>query len=85
MNDDKIISSVLASVSTFIGLTQIQTLLGILLTLINIGIIIYNLAYKLYSHIKNKDVEKITQDLQDTYNQLEKLQDEIKENKEDED
>lgn len=84
MNNDKLISSILASVSTFIGLTQIQSLLGILLTLINIGIIMYNLIYKLIQHIKNKDTDKIKNDLLETYNQLEKLQDEIKEN-EDED
>lgn len=80
MNNDKLISSVLASVSTFIGLTQIQSLLGILLTLINIGIIVYNLVYKLIQHIKNKDTDKIKEDLEETYKQLEQLQDDIKEN-----
>lgn len=84
-NDNNIISNMLATIGGFIGLTQIQSLLGILLTLINIGIIIYNLIYKLVINIKNKDTNKIKQDLEDTYNQLEKLQEEIKEKEDNED
>lgn len=82
--NDKNISTILASVSTFIGLSQIQSVLGILLTLINIGIIVYNLIYKMIIHVKNKDTDKIKETLEDTYDKLNKLQEEIKEN-EDED
>lgn len=82
--NDKNISTILASVSTFIGLSQIQSVLGILLTLINIGIIVYNLIYKLINHIKNKETDKIKETLEETYAKLNKLQEEIKEN-EDED
>lgn len=82
--NDKNISTILASISTFIGLSQIQSVLGILLTLINIGIIVYNLIYKLINHIKNKETDKIKETLEETYAKLNKLQEEIKEN-EDED
>lgn len=78
--NDKNISTILASVSTFIGLSQIQSVLGILLTLINIGIIVYNLIYKLINHIKNKETDKIKETLEETYAKLNKLQEEIKEN-----
>lgn len=78
--NDKNISTILASVSTFIGLSQIQSVLGILLTLINIGIIVYNLIYKLINHIKNKETDKIKETLEETYDKLNKLQEEIKEN-----
>ena len=78
--NDKNISTILDSVSTFIGLSQIQSVLGILLTLINIGIIVYNLIYKLINHIKNKETDKIKETLEETYTKLNKLQEEIKEN-----
>lgn len=45
------------------GLANIQTVLGIVLLILSIISIIFKCVLSIYTHVKNKEIEKITEDL----------------------
>ena len=64
-----------------IGLSQIQTILGIIILVFQIILIIYKCGLKIYERIKNKDAKGIETDLKETIDELEKLSDKDKDGK----
>ena len=64
-----------------IGLSQIQTILGIIILVFQIVLIIYKCVMKIYEHIKNKDAKGIETDLKETIDELEKLSEKDKDGK----
>ena len=55
------------------GLTNIQTILGIILLILSILSILFKCGLSIYTHIKNKEIEKIQEDLEQATKELEKL------------
>ena len=64
-----------------IGLSQIQTILGIIILVFQIILILYKCGLKIYKRIKNKDAKGIETDLKETIDELEKLSDKDKDGK----
>ena len=62
------------------GFSEIETVLGIILLVINIGTILWKIGYKIYLQVKQKQFDKIQQTLVDGAKELEDLTDEIKNN-----
>lgn len=62
------------------GLANIQTVLGIILLVLSIISILFKCGLSIYNHIKNKELDKITEDLDAAAAELEKLK-ELENNK----
>ena len=61
-----------------IGLSQIQTILGIIVLTFQVILIIFKCGVKIYNHIKKKDVDGIQSDIEETIDALENLSDKDK-------
>lgn len=59
------------------NITQIDTILGILLTIINLVIVLTNYGYKIYNKIKNKDIKGIIEDTEELKDKIEKVKEDI--------
>ena len=64
-----------------IGLSQIQTILGIIVLAFQCILIIYKCCVRIYNHAKKKDLDGIEQDLEETIDALENLSDKDKNGK----
>lgn len=64
-----------------IGLSQIQTILGIIVLTFQVLLIIYKCVVRIVNHAKNKDLTGIQNDLEETIDDLEKLSDKDKDGK----
>ena len=64
-----------------IGLSQIQTILGIIVLAFQCILIIYKCAVRIYNHAKKKDLDGIEQDLEETIDALKDLSDNDKDGK----
>ena len=64
-----------------IGLSQIQTILGIIVLSFQVILIIFKCVMKIIGHVKNKDVAAIEHDLEETIESLENLSDKNKNGK----
>ena len=75
----KNITNILEDVSIVFGVTigiaQIQTILGIIVLSFQIILIIYKCVVRIYKHAKEKDLKGIENDLEETIDALENLQD----------
>lgn len=60
-------------VGSAIGLSQIQTLLGIIILIFQLAIIIYKCVIKIIEHFKNKNYKQVVEELEKTKEELEKL------------
>ena len=58
-----------------ISLSQIQTILGIIILSFQIFLILYKFGYKIYTLIKEKKYDEIDDAIEDTTHQLEHLND----------
>ena len=57
------------------GIAEIQTILGIILLALNIGLILYKMIYKIVTHVKNKEFDKIDDDIQDAIDSVKEQKD----------
>lgn len=64
-----------------IGLAQIQTILGIIVLSFQVLLIIYKCVVRIINHAKNKDLNGIQNDLEETIDDLQKLSDNDKDGK----
>ena len=64
-----------------IGISQIETILGIIVLTFQIILILVKCGNKIYHHIKDKDVKGVETDLQETIDELEKISDKNKDGK----
>ncbi|MBQ1551078.1 MAG: hypothetical protein IIZ67_03155 [Bacilli bacterium] len=60
-------------VGSAIGLSQIQTLLGIIILIFQLAIIIYKCVIKIIEHFKNKNYKQVVEELEKAKEELEKL------------
>lgn len=59
------------------NITQIDTILGILLTIINLIIVLTNYGCKIYNKIKNRDIKGIIEDTEELKDKIEKVKEDI--------
>lgn len=52
------------------SLSQIESIIGILILVINLIMLIYNSIFKIITHIKNKDYKSIESDLRNLNDEL---------------
>ena len=76
------ISDALSVVTGAIALENIEEILSIIILIVSIANIVFNMVFRIYNHIKNKDVEGIKQDIEDTESALKEIDSKIKEKKE---
>ena len=57
------------------GLSNIQTILGIILLVLSIASILFKMGFSIYTHIKNKQYDKIQKDLDIAKEEIQKLKD----------
>ena len=60
-------------VASAFGLSQIETLLGIIILVFQLAIIIYKCVVKIIEHFKNKNYKEVVEELEKTKEELEKL------------
>ena len=56
-----------------VSLPQIETILGIVILVFQIVLILWKVGRKIYDHFKNKQYDKIEEDLNDGISQIEDL------------
>lgn len=67
------LENITIALGTAIGLSQIQTILGIIVLGFQVLLIIYKVFNKIRKRIANKEYDKIEEDLEEAKNELEKL------------
>lgn len=55
------------------GITNIESVLGIILLALQVGLILWKVGYKVYLRIKYKQLDKIQKDIEDAMNELEQI------------
>lgn len=63
----------LIPVGALVGISQIESIIGIILLVLQIILILYKGIYKVVMKIKNKNYKGISSDIQETINALEDL------------
>lgn len=75
MKQLNIIEDVLIVAGVGVSLIDIQTILGIILLVVQIGLILFKLGRKVYSGIKEKNADKIEDALKETEEEIKSLTD----------
>ena len=70
-----VIENISIALGVSLGIAQIETILGIILLVFQIILILFKCGRSIYLHVKNKDVDGIQNDLEDTIKQIEHLKD----------
>ena len=81
MKTQSIIEDVLIGCGITISLIDIQQILSIILLVFNVLWILVKFGMKLYDHIKAKNYTQIADDIKETKDELEQLNDKIDSNK----
>lgn len=55
------------------GITNIESILGIILLVLQVALILWKLGYKVYLRIKYKQLDKIQDDIEKTMGELEQI------------
>lgn len=55
------------------GISNIESVLGIILLALQVGLILWKVGYKVYLRIKYKQLDKIQKDIEDAMNELEQI------------
>ena len=55
------------------GITNIESILGIILLVLQVVLILWKVGYKVYLRIKYKQLDKIQKDIEDAMNELEQI------------
>lgn len=55
------------------GITNIESILGIILLVLQVTLILWKVGYKVYLRIKYKQLDKIQKDIEDAMNELEQI------------
>lgn len=67
------LSNILIPIGAYLGITQLESILGIIILAFQILLIIYKGVYAIYIKIKNKNYKDISNDISNTIQQLEDL------------
>lgn len=73
MKYDNIIDTILIAIGTALGISQIESILGIIIISIQILWILIKLCYNVYKSIKNKKFEQVKQEVDKAIDELENL------------
>nr|DAI46663.1 MAG TPA: ATP synthase B chain precursor-like protein [Caudoviricetes sp.] len=73
MKYDNIIDTTLIAIGTALGISQIESILGIIIISIQILWILFKLCYNVYKSIKDKKYEKVKQEVDKAIDELENL------------
>lgn len=73
MKYDNIIDATLIAFGTALGISQIESVLGVIIISIQILWILFKLCYNVYKSIKNKKFEKVKQEVDKAIDELENL------------
>lgn len=73
MKHDNIIDTTLIAIGTALGISQIESILGIIIISIQILWILFKLYYNVYKSIKNKKFERVKQEVDKAIDELENL------------
>lgn len=77
----KVLEDVSIAFGVVLGVNQIETILGIVLLVFQIGLIIFKCVRSIVEHVKKKDLDGIEKDLEDASKQIEDLSDKKKDGK----
>lgn len=55
------------------GISNIESVLGIILLSLQVGLILWKVGYKVYLRIKYKQLDKIQKDIEDAMDELEQI------------
>lgn len=55
------------------GISNIESVLGIILLALQVGLILWKVVYKIYLRIKYKQLDKIQKDIEDAMDELEQI------------
>lgn len=69
------LENVLIGLGTAFGITQLDTILGIIIMGLQIVLILYRLAMKIIDKVKRGKIDEIPQDIEDAKEDLEDLKD----------
>lgn len=69
-NTNEIITTSVSVVTGTYALANIQDILSVIILVLSILNILWNFAYRLYKHIKNKEFDKISEDIEETQDKL---------------
>lgn len=67
------ISSATSIVTGSYAIANIQDTLSVIILILSIANILWNMAYRIYNHVKNKRYEKISEEIQEAKDQLNDL------------
>ena len=75
------ITGVIGSVGAAVGLQNVNDVLNIILIILSIANLLWLLASRIIKHIKDKEYEKVNEDLTQAIHDIEELKDKNKEDK----
>ena len=64
-------------IGTALGLSQIETILGIILLVVQLEIVLYKVIYAIIKHIKNKEFNEVIDDLENINDELEDIKKDV--------
>ena len=67
------IENVTIALGVAFGISNIESVLGIILLSLQVGLILWKVGYKIYLRIKYKQLDKIQKDIEDAMNELEQI------------
>lgn len=81
MNTKSLIDDVLIVCGISVSLLDIQQTLSIVLLVFNVLWIIWKFIYRVYTHIKNNQIDEIENDIKDAKDEIEKFTNDSKKEK----
>lgn len=73
MRKEEIISSILGAFGLTVSVQDVSQIINLILLIVSLINILWVLGYSVYNHIKNKEPEKITEDIEKAKNDIENL------------
>ena len=67
------IENVTIALGVAFGISNIESVLGVILLVLQVGLILWKVGYKIYLRIKYKQLDKIQDDIEKAMNELEQI------------
>ena len=73
-NKQDLITTILSSIGITISIHDIYEIISIILLVLSIINILWVLCSRIYTHVKNKEYDKVSQEIEDATNKLKELE-----------
>lgn len=72
MNTNEVVTTSVSVGTTVYALANIQEVLGVIVLVLSVINILFNMGYRVYKHIKSKNYEEISKEIDNAKNEIQK-------------